>query len=165
MSSEAPAPAVSTGDTPSARVFRSESVRYLRDVYLPRLERALAPLSPEDVWWRPREEVISFGTILLHLEGNVRQWILSGLGGRPDDRDRDAEFAATDGPPPAQMLARLRDTVLAACEVIEGLDEPALHASTTIQGRETSALAAIYHVVEHFGYHTGQASWISKTRR
>jgi len=150
--------------TSSSTTFVRESARYLREVYVPRLERALATLPRADLWWRPHDDALSFGTILLHLEGNVRQWIVSGLGKQPDDRDRAAEFAAQDGPPAEELLKRLAATVGAACEVIESLDEAALAATHRIQGNETDALTAVYHVVEHFSWHTGQATWIAKAR-
>ena len=107
----------------TAAAFVRESATFLRDVYLPRMRRALDALPEGDLWWRPHDGVLSFGTILLHLEGNVRQWIVSGLGGAADHRDRASEFAATDGPGGDELFARLDTTVREACEVIEGLDD------------------------------------------
>lgn len=144
--------------------FVRESAQYLRDVYLPRLERALDALPEGDLWWRPHEGVITFGTILLHLEGNVRQWILSGMGELEDQRERASEFAATSGADGRTLLARLGETVRAACELIDALDDKALAAPYAIQGFETTGLGAVYHVVEHFSWHTGQAVWIAKAR-
>jgi uncharacterized damage-inducible protein DinB len=146
------------------RGFVHESTRYLRDVYVPRLRRALATLPAEDLWWRPHEDAISFGTILLHLEGNVRQWIVAGLGDSTDARNRASEFAARGGPAGAELMERLAQTVAAACGVIEKLDEPGLAATHVIQGDEIDAQSAIYHVVEHFSWHCGQATWIAKAR-
>lgn len=71
---------------------RAECARYLRETYMSRLQRALEVLPPADLWWQPHPDCISVGNVLLHLEGNVRQWILSGLGGAPDARERSAEF-------------------------------------------------------------------------
>lgn len=147
-----------------AERFLTESSRYLRDVYVPRLERALELLPAGDLWWRPAEGRLSLGTILLHLNGNVSQWILQGIGGQSFHRDRDAEFSAQDGPGGEELLARLRTTVGQAVALIDGLDEARLAAGCTIQGNETDVQSAIYHVVEHFGYHTGQAVWIAKAR-
>jgi len=144
--------------------FFEESARYLRDVYLPRLAAALETLPAEDVWWRPHPETVSFGTILSHLEGNVRQWVLSGLGGQPDQRDRASEFSAEVGPDGLTLLARLEATVEQACGVLAGLREQDLERSFTIQGFETTGRSAVYHVVEHFSWHTGQATWIAKAR-
>jgi uncharacterized damage-inducible protein DinB len=148
----------------TARFLLDESARYLRDVHLPRLERAVQLLRPEDLWWRPHEGALSVGNILLHLEGNVRQWILSGLGGEPDHRRRSAEFRAQDGPGAAELLERLRSTVHAAGASIEALDPADIGEERRIQGMSTSAQAAVLHVVEHFSWHTGQAVWIAKAR-
>lgn len=145
-------------------LFRSESARYLRDVYTPRLATAYRTLPAGDLWWRPHEECISFGNILLHLEGNVRQWILCGLGGARDLRDRDSEFRAEGGPDGAALLSTLTHTVVAAAKSIEALDHQALQRRLMIQGFEVTAQEAIYHVVEHFSWHTGQAVWIAKAR-
>ena len=142
--------------------FREESISYLRDTYLPRLGAAVEALAPEDTWWRPHEGVLSMGNILVHLEGNVRQWILSGLGGAKDRRERAAEFAARDGATAAELLAPLGATVRAACDVIAAIDE--LDRACAIQGFPTTPFRAVYHVVEHFSWHTGQAVWIAKAR-
>ena len=151
-------------DSLSARPLVLEQARCLRDVYVPRLEQALLALPPGDLWWRPHPGVISFGTVLLHLAGNVRQWITSGIGGAPDGRDRAAEFAATDGPEGGVLLARLTATVEEAAAVIEGLDGAALERTYRIQGSPVTGLYAVSHVVEHFAWHTGQAVWIAKAR-
>lgn len=149
-------------DLPAA--FVRESAGLLRDTYVPRLAEALAALPEGDLWWRPHPDVIAFGTILLHLEGNVRQWIVSGLGGSPDARDRASEFVARDGSPGEELLVRLRATVDEACTVIEGMDDAALLAPVTIQGFEVTGAHAVYHVVEHFSWHAGQAVWVAKSR-
>jgi uncharacterized damage-inducible protein DinB len=144
--------------------FVRESAKFLSDVYVPRLKRALELLPAEDLWWRPHESVLSTGVVLTHLEGNVRQWILSGIGDIPDARDRAAEFAATDGADAETLLARLKETVDESCRLIEALDESQLNATYPIQGDDVTGLYAIYHVVEHFAWHTGQAVWIAKAR-
>ena len=144
--------------------FVEQSVTYLRDEYLPRMQRAVDALAEEDTWWRPHEGVLSAGNILLHLEGNVRQWILAGLGGQADRRDRGSEFAASQGESAAVLFKRLEATVLEACDVMTALDEVDIFAAHAIQGYETHAFGAIYHIVEHFSWHTGQLVWIAKAR-
>jgi len=146
------------------RPFLDESIRYLRDVYLPRLETAVAELGEADLWWRPHERATSAGNLLLHLAGNVRQWIVSGLGGAADHRERGAEFAAREGADRDALLAALGATVHEACAVLDGLAEDALDRPCRIQGFATTVRGAIYHVVEHFSWHTGQIVWIAKLR-
>lgn len=147
-------------------LVRAECATYLRDTYLPRLARALATLPEDDLWWRPHPDCISVGHVLQHLEGNVRQWLVSGLGGAEDRRARALEFEAPTAAAPgaAELYARLAEAVHAAASVIEGLTDEALDAPVTIQGFATTGVAAVLHVVEHFSWHTGQVVWIAKAR-
>jgi uncharacterized damage-inducible protein DinB len=155
-------------DPPPARelagALTSEAVALLRDTYLPRLQRALAELPAGDLWWRPHERATSVGNLLLHLQGNIHQWICSGLGGAPDARERDAEFAAHRGDDAPALLAALAGTVEQACRVIAGLDAAALAGRVTIQGFQLTRLAAVLHVTEHMSWHAGQVAWICKAR-
>ena len=149
------------------RSFGGESARYLRDVYVPRLERALEALPEGDLWWRPHPGCLSVGTVLLHLEGNVRQWILGGLGGLPDERDRASEFAAdaaSVSAPASDLMAPLADTVQQAAGLLDGLGPEDEARTLVIQGEDTNLRDAVYHVVEHFSWHTGQVVWIAKAR-
>lgn len=145
-----------------SRAFQKQSAETLRE-HARRLARAAATLPVGDAWWRPHEECISFGNILLHLEGNVRQWILAGVGDACDHRQRRREFAAQAGEE-LVLLAELGATVDEACCLIEELAPESLTEKRRIQGFETTVLGAILHVVEHFSWHTGQAVWIAKAR-
>ena len=144
--------------------FRTASVTYLRDTYLPRIEKALETLPADDLWWRPHEDCTSVGNLLAHLAGNVRQWIVSGLGGAADHRARLREFEADREDSVSGLVTALRAAVGEACEVISGLSDDDLMAPRTIQGMETTGFDAIYHVVEHFSWHTGQITWMAKLR-
>jgi uncharacterized damage-inducible protein DinB len=126
------------------------------------IEACIARLSPEELWQRGSESQNAAGNLLLHLTGNVRQWILQGVGGAEIQRDRDAEFAARGGADANTMLRDLRDAVEAAAKVIEELPPARLTWVIHIQGHEVSMLEAIYHVVEHFSGHTGQIILLTK---
>lgn len=147
-----------------ARAFLDLSRTYLKGDYMPRIEKAVAMLSEDDFWWRPNEASNSAGNLVLHLAGNVRQWIVHGLGGAADIREREKEFAAKGGVSKVGALAQLRASVDDACAVLGKMDEEGLVASYTPQAYEVTGLEAIYHVVEHFGMHTGQIIWIAKAR-
>jgi uncharacterized damage-inducible protein DinB len=144
--------------------FTRLCAQYLRDTYLTRLRAALNALPDEDLFWSPHPRCLSFGNILLHLEGNIRQWILSGLGGAPDHRERQSEFTARSGPSGGELFSALERTVLAAASLLESLAPDRLTVSCCIQGHDTTVHAAILHVVEHMSWHTGQAVWIAKAR-
>ena len=103
--------------------------------------------------------------MVLHLEGNVRQWILSGLGGAPDRRQRDREFAER-GPLARHILAaRLQKAVKEACRVIAKLPAHELARGHKIQKFRVTGFEAISHVTEHFAFHSGQIIYVAKLRR
>jgi uncharacterized damage-inducible protein DinB len=128
-----------------------------------RIEDCLGRLSADQVWMRSSDSQNAVGNIVLHLCGNVRQWILSGVGGQPDVRDRDSEFAARGGVQPAELAAKLKATVAEAAAVIRGFPPERLPEQKTIQKvYDTTLMKAIYHVVEHFAQHTGQVIFATK---
>jgi uncharacterized damage-inducible protein DinB len=132
--------------------------------YLPKIERCLERLDDDDVWWRPNEASNSIGNLVLHLCGNVTQWIIGGVGGRPYERHRQQEFDERTHIAAGELLRRLRAVVEEADEVMSELDAKALLTSRQIQAYDVTVLEAVYHVVEHFGMHTGQIILLSKAR-
>jgi len=145
-------------------IFTLESADYLGRVYPDRIDRALPLLGDEHLWWRPHDQVLSAGVILRHLEGNIRQWILSGLGGLEDQRERAQEFTAEERPSAEELAAALRRAAEHAADLVHNLDPGDLSRERTIQGRRVSTLGAILHVVEHMSWHTGQLVWLAKAR-
>ena len=128
-----------------------------------RIEVCAGKLTSEQIWMRGTEQQNAAGNLLLHLEGNVRQWILSGVGGAPDHRERSTEFAARDSTEaPSQLVGRLRATVDAAAAVIRGLNGEQLLETVQIQGYKGTKLQAVYHVVEHFAGHAFQIFFLTK---
>ena len=153
-------PAQSKGDVSIS--FVQEAQRLLVEEYLPKIERCLEKLSDEQVWWRPAPESNSIGNLLLHLSGNARQWIVCGLGGETDERQRQTEFDAREGIPRVELLAKLRTTVMDVSNVLSRFDSARLLDEYPIQGTKATALAAIFHVTEHFSMHTGQIILLTK---
>jgi uncharacterized damage-inducible protein DinB len=151
--------------TDLAKAFIEESRQYLEVEYLPSIERAVAGLSDEDVWWRPNEASNSIGNLVLHLTGNVREWILGGVGRLPYERNRQREFDERKAIPKDALLARLRTVLGEADAVLERVTDTDLLEVREIHGDDITVMQAIYHVVEHFSTHTGQILWIAKSRR
>ncbi len=145
------------------QAFIAYSRSLLTQDYLPKIERCLELLNDDQIWWRANPQSNSIGNLLLHLSGNVRQWIVSGLGDAADARDRDSEFAQRDVISRHELLARLRQTLQEADAVLAKFDLNSLLEKRRIQGmEEVPALEAILHVVEHFSMHTGQIILLSK---
>jgi uncharacterized damage-inducible protein DinB len=131
--------------------------------YLPKIERCLEGWTTK-MWWRPNEASNSIGNLLLHLRGNVGQWIVGGVGRREFERHRQREFDERTHLSRRDLLARLKATLAEADEVIASLDSESLLTRRQIQDYDVTVLEAIYHVVEHFGMHTGQIITLSKLR-
>lgn len=144
--------------------FLEQSREFLTREYLPKIRVCISDLSEEDLWWRPNGQCTAVGNLLLHLAGNVRQWIVAGIGRNPDARDRAAEFAARGPMAASEALGRLEEAVAEADAVLARLEGEDLAGVRDIQGRRVSVLEAVYHVVEHFAMHTGQIAWITKMR-
>jgi len=121
-------------------------------------------MSDEDIWWRPNQQSNSVGNLVLHLCGNLKQWIVGSIGGRSVVRDRDAEFARRVPVPKGELISQIRSAVSEVDEVLAALPEQRLLQHCSIQTYHTSALQAVYHVVEHFSYHLGQILYIFKLR-
>jgi uncharacterized damage-inducible protein DinB len=147
----------------SGKLFLDKSRYYLATEYPSKIKLAVQDLSYDDIWRRPNEDSNSIGNLIVHLAGNIRQWIVAGIGGVPSDRDRASEFAMRNGPALPELLKLLTAAVTDADKVLAGLDKSELKRARTIQGRETNVLDAIYHVVEHFSMHTGQIIMMAKT--
>jgi uncharacterized damage-inducible protein DinB len=146
-----------------ARPFLAQASRLLLQVHLPRIEACMRELSPEQIWWRANPVSNSVGNLALHLEGNVRQWIVSGLGGTSDRRQRDREFSEPGPISRRTLLARLRKAVSEADRVMRKLNGVALARTYSIQGFRVTGLCAVFHVAEHFSHHAGQIILLTKT--
>ncbi len=130
--------------------------------YLGKIEQAVAPLTGEQLWWRPNEGSNSIANLLAHLHGNLSQWVLAGLGGRTFERHRDEEFAARGGRSKAELLADLAATVTRCQETIRSLSPEDLARVRRIQKYELDGYRALFHTVEHMSYHTGQIVLLAK---
>lgn len=147
----------------SAQLFLEFSRNKLLEQYWPRLRKAVDPLSLEQIWWRPNAASNSIGNLILHLNGNVWQWLVASFNSLEDQRNRPAEFSATGDLSAGDLLARLGETVEEAAKVLGRLTPNELLATYKIQGYTVSGLAAVYQVVEHFGLHYGQIVYITKS--
>ncbi len=148
-------------DSATGRIFLDYSARKLEQLS-GRIVTCLGRLNQDQVWRRGAETENAVANIVLHLCGNLRQWIGFGVDGRPDVRERDREFAARKGAGPAALAALLEDGAADSCLVLRRLPEGRLLENVTVQGYTVTVLEAVYHVVEHFSYHAGQVVFATK---
>lgn len=129
---------------------------------MPRLKKCLDQLTEEEVWQRPNEHSNSMGNLVLHLEGNIRQWVLSGLAKSPDSRKRQDEFDERGPIPKAKLLADLERTMEEIAEALDKIQPEDLMTQHEVQVFHESGLSILIHVVEHFSYHVGQMTFYVK---
>ncbi|HEY6465014.1 MAG TPA: DUF1572 family protein [Candidatus Acidoferrales bacterium] len=139
--------------------------REVPDGYLPKMCDSLELLSDDEIWWRANDASNSLGNLILHLCGNMRQWIVSGLGGAEDIRQRDLEFSEQGPIPRAELIEKLRAAVREASKVIHGLSARDLVKEYSIQGFRVTGYEAAIHVTTHIAYHAGQIIYVAKMKR
>lgn len=135
---------------------------YRVELNTPRINKCLKLLSEKDVWKRPNDQSNSIGNLILHLCGNIRQYIISSLGKSEDFRERDLEFTAEGGLTKSELQGKLEDTVGAAVNVIRNASIEELLRVRLVQGFDYSGVGVIIHVTEHYSYHTGQIAFWTK---
>lgn len=154
-----------TLDSNLSSLFLNFSRHKLLEQSWPRLKSCVESLTEEQIWWRPNEASNSIGNLLLHLNGNLHQWLVASFEQLDDARNRPAEFNARVRIPGSALLSQLGATMEEASKVLSRLTEKDLLSPMEIQGYKVTGLDAIYQVVEHFGLHFGQIAYITKMLR
>jgi uncharacterized damage-inducible protein DinB len=127
-----------------------------------KIKACMKQLDEKEIWFRHNEHVNSVGNIILHLCGNIRQYIISSLGGAPDIRERDLEFSTAGGFTNAELTEKWQDTMREAKTIIAQASPENLLSRRVVQGSEHSGISIIIHVTEHYSYHTGQIIFLTK---
>jgi Protein of unknown function (DUF664) len=131
---------------------------------LDRIKHCLSQLTDEQVWRRSRPDLNSIGNLTLHLCGNVRQWIVAGVGGAADVRNRPAEFAERGPIPKGELLRRLEEVVKEAKRILAGVDARRLVEVRRIQGFDVTGAAAVFDSVPHFRGHTQEIVHMTRSQ-
>jgi uncharacterized damage-inducible protein DinB len=155
---------------PAARAFLRTARFRLREDYRVKIAASIAELTDEQLWWRPNDASNSIGNLVLHVCGNARQWIVAGVGGAADTRDRRNEFAGRAPVPGRELLKLLERTLDDVDATLVDLEkelaatdgEVPLQRVCLPQGFSQTVFDAVFHVVEHFSYHTGQIVMLAK---
>ena len=141
--------------------FKNNSVLRIEES-IERIVKCVKILNKEEIWERPNGSSNSIGNLIIHLNGNITQYILSSLGGIDDNRERDQEFRTDVNPKSEIILEGLRSTISDSIDIIRDLSEEEFLKTRSVQGFELSGQGIIIHVVEHLSYHTGQIAFWTK---
>jgi uncharacterized damage-inducible protein DinB len=151
-------------DQPS-EIFLAASVKRMQ-LSENEINRCLDKLTEEQMKCRGADYENSISNLLLHLEGNIRQWCLHGIDGQPDVRQRDEEFTLSPSLPCAEIRRRFAATLAESRSVLAALSPARLlevidPQPTGITGPMT-ILEAIYRIVGHLQLHQGQIILLTK---
>ncbi|WP_019669831.1 DinB family protein [Eudoraea adriatica] len=123
---------------------------------------SLKSIEESNIWRKPNESSNSIGNQIMHICGNMTQYIIASLGGLHDQRNRDAEFSITNGFTSVQLLQKLENTVDQAKNVLKSCSKSQLLQKREVQGFDLSGIGIVIHAVEHYSYHTGQIAFWTK---
>ncbi|XOV67897.1 MAG: DinB family protein [Fluviicola sp.] len=145
----------------TAAIRQEFELRVFQESY-PRIEKCLNTISEDQIWVAPNENLVSIGCLIKHLLGNAQQWVYSGVLGNSFDRDRNFEFVSEPNLGKTDLLELMEDAKTKITKAFESLNVDQLQRNFVIQGFETTGISAVIHVIEHFSYHTGQISLLTK---
>ena len=141
--------------------FVDQSILRLKE-NTPKIEICLQQLSEQEIWLKPNSASNSIGNLILHLCGNITQYILSSLGEQEDFRNRNQEFIADGILTKSELMEKLRSVLKESIELLRQLADEKLIKNHSVQGFDLSGIGIIIHVVEHYSYHTGQIAFYTK---
>ena len=153
------------GRIPDAESVFVGSARETLAEGLAKIEHCVAQLSDDQLWWRPRPEMNSIANLMLHLSGNVRQWIIAGVGGAKDARNRPGEFADRSNRSREQVLGILKSTVDDALAVLARQTADDLVSPRRIQGFDSNVSDAIFSSISHFRGHVQEIIHMTRAAR
>jgi hypothetical protein len=161
-SASRPGPIEAKGSSTSVgQAYIAMARRHMAD-RVARIKHCVDQLDDAQVWWRPQESMNSVANVLLHLCGNLRQWMISGVGGLSDTRNRPGEFSERDAIPKSELMNRLDAVIAEADATLSGLNEAHLLAARRVQGFEETVLSTIWESLTHLSGHTQEIIYITR---
>ncbi len=151
-------------DTVETLLINEAKYRLLEES-IPRLRKCLEKMDQQQIWYRPNHQTVSAGNLVLHLCGNVRQWLVNGLGKGADSRNRAREFEETGPIATSVLMEDLEKLEHEISDSLAKINQGDLSRRFVIQGFEVTGVSILVHVVEHFSYHVGQVTYMVKSRQ
>ena len=127
-----------------------------------RIQKCIDQLTEQQLQYRPNDNCNSINNLILHLDGNVRQWLIATMSSADDQRNRNEEFDSSN-----QLAKHDLKEVLSVLEydirsILNDIEKIDLLASQDVQCYREPNLGILVHVIEHFSYHVGQITYITK---
>ena len=142
--------------------IKEEFTRRMKEESLMRINACLDFMTEENIWYSPNENVNSAGNLVLHLCGNINQYINATLGGENDNRERSLEFTADKSHNKIALQKKISTVITKAVQVINNQTLELFTKEYDVQGFREKGIAIVIHVIEHTSYHTGQITTLCK---
>ena len=153
---------MNNNETQLLNALINNTVRYLIDENFPRVIKCLKMLNEEEIWYRPNNQSNSVANLVLHLNGNLNQWILDYIGGKPFVRNRQFEFDADKTHSKEELILMMNNLGEELRSCIQSVTSDKLLGTLPIQNQQETGISVLIHITEHFSYHTGQIAFITK---
>jgi uncharacterized damage-inducible protein DinB len=147
--------------TLDSTVLHIVKTRLVKD-YPGQINVCLEALSDEQLWWRPNDKSNSVANLVIHLAGSNRYYFEHVIGGEPDTRNRDAEFAARAGQTKGSLQRLWAESVAATERTLNAVEPSRLMEQTDRSGKLTTFAQILLHVSHHNSVHMGQIVFIAK---
>ena len=151
-----------SSENPIAAQIKKEFIKRIHHEGIPRIKKCLSLLSEDQTWKQPNENLNSVGNLILHLEGNVNQWVLSTFTDKKDNRARAKEFDPTRKEQKHDLTVRLDNLKSNTLDAINNINDEDLIKVYNVQCYKETGVSILIHVIEHFSYHVGQISFYTK---
>lgn len=146
-----------------------DSISILKDTIILRnnenLDKIISCLSLLDeaqIWHKPNTHTNSVANLILHLCGNVTQYIITSLTEKKDERNRASEFSTRNTLSKNELEKMITQCIINANKIIESTTETRIKSNQVVQGFNLSGIGNIVHACEHLSYHTGQIALLTK---
>lgn len=142
--------------------IKQEFKRRMEEESLMRIIACLDFMTEEHIWFSPNGHVNSVGNLVLHLCGNITQYINATLGDEKDLRQRSLEFSSVGTHNREALKKMIFDTIKKSVKVVGQKQLKELTQEYEVQGFKELGIAIVIHVIEHTSYHTGQITTLCK---
>jgi uncharacterized damage-inducible protein DinB len=143
-------------------LLKKEVIKRINKDSIPKILQCVQTLNEEDLYYRMNINCNSINNLILHLNGNVRQWILAGACGMEDKRNRQSEFDFDRQYSKKELVNILMSLEKDLEEYVPQINEEKLIEERAVQCYTETVLSMLIHATEHFSYHTGQIVYITK---
>lgn len=144
------------------QAFLTEANLRLKEESLTRIVQCIDILDDKQLWYAPNLVTNSVGNLVLHLTGNIRQYLCHGIGGKVDVRERDKEFIPNQTLNATDLKQQISSAIFDGLTCVNAIQSDDWLSEIRVQVFNMNKFSALIHVIEHTSYHVGQITHLTK---